>query len=78
MQAIQLFADQGAAVLMVLHDINLAAHYSDQLLALLCSQRLDFGTPEDVINVENIKSLFSIDASIIKHPEHNTPVVIGL
>lgn len=78
MQAIRLFADQGVAVLMVLHDVNLAAYHSDQMLALLCSQRIAYGTPDSVVTTHNIKSLFGIDTHVIRHPERATPVVIGL
>jgi len=78
MQAVRDFARQGVAVIMVLHDINLAAHYSDSILAILCSQQIAHGSPAEVITPVNVKALFGIDANVIKHPEHNTPVVIGL
>jgi len=78
MQAIQQFAKQGVAVAMVLHDINLAARYADKLLALLCGQTLAYGSVKDVVNTENVKKLFGIDAHIIDHPMHNSPVVLGL
>jgi len=78
MRAIRVFAKHNVAVIMVLHDINLAARYADKTLALLNSERLAFGTVEDVINKQNIKSLFEVDVHIARHPEHNSPVVIGL
>lgn len=78
MQAIQSFSDQGVAVMMVLHDINLAAYYADSLLALLCSQAIAFGTPNEVVTADTIKRLFEIDASIVKHPEKDSPIVIGV
>lgn len=78
MRAIQTFANQGVAVIMVLHDVNLAAHYSDKLLALLCSQRIAFGTPADVVNQDTIKQLFNVETSVIQHPETRAPVIIGI
>lgn len=78
MGAIRELASHGVAVVMVLHDINLAARYADKALALLCSERLAFGTIEHVITRQNIKSLFDVDVHIAQHPEHNSPVVIGL
>jgi len=77
MEAIRLFAAQGVGVLMVLHDINLAAQYSDNLLALLCSQQIAFGRPKDVITAKNLKILFDVEANVIEHPTHAIPVVIG-
>ena len=78
MNAIRKLAEQDVTVVMVLHDINLAAHYADRILALQCSERLAFGNVEEVITPPNIKSLFGINAKVIKHPEHQTPVVIDL
>ncbi|MFT4635068.1 MAG: iron complex transport system ATP-binding protein [Arenicella sp.] len=78
MGAIRELAKHGVAVVMVLHDINLAARYADKALALLCSERLAFGSIKDVITQQNIKLLFEIDVHIAQHPEHNSPVVIGL
>jgi len=78
MHAIKSFADQGVAVIMVLHDINLAASYSDKLLAMLCGQRIAFGTPHDVVTTDTIKRLFNVDASVVRHPDRDIPVVIGV
>ncbi len=78
MNAIRTLAQQGVTVVMVLHDINLAAHYADTVLALLCSQQLAFGSVNEVITSANIRSLFDVDAKVIMHPERNTPVVIDL
>jgi len=78
MNAIKTFSQQGVAVVIVLHDINLAARYCDKLLALLCSQTLAYGSVDEVVSIENVKRLFGIDAQIISHPVHNTPVVVGL
>ena len=78
MNAVKEFAKQGVGVAMVLHDINLAARYCDKLLALLASKTLAYGSVENVITPHNVKQLFGIDAHIIAHPIHNTPVVVSL
>ena len=78
MQIITSFAKQGVAVMMVLHDINLAAYYADRLLALLCSQQIALGEPNEVISEDIINRLFGIKTSIIKHPDHDAPVVLGI
>ena len=76
MYAIQEFAQSGVAVLMVLHDINLAAQYADKLLALLSSQQIAYGTVEQVVTEQIVHQLFNIKASIISHPEHGTPIIL--
>lgn len=77
MRVIKAFAKQGVAVVMVLHDINLAAQYADKLLALLCSETLAYGTVDHVIQKPIIDKLFGIEADIIKHPNSGKPLVIG-
>lgn len=77
MRAIKVFADRGVAVVMVLHDINLAAQYADKLLALLCSETLAYGSLDEVIQKPIIEKLFNIEAEIIPHPNSGKPLVIG-
>ena len=78
MQAIRQQASNGLTVIMVLHDLNLAARYSDRVLALLCSQQMAFGCAEDVITAANISRLFDVDASVVRHPDDGTPIVAGI
>ena len=66
------------AILMVLHDINLAARYADKLLALLEGETLAYGTPKQVLTKKNLKQLFEINARIISHPDNGAPVVLGV
>lgn len=77
MSAIKSFAAQKVAVVMVLHDINLAAQYSDSILALLCSQQVAHGPVEQVITSDNMQGLFGVNADVITHPKTNKPVLLG-
>lgn len=67
---------QDVAILMVLHDLNIAASYSDQLFAMQNAQLVLKGSVEQVLSSANIKQLFGIDAKVIKHPHTNRPVVL--
>jgi len=78
MRALKTFAEQNVAIVMVLHDINLAAHYADTILALLCSQTVSFGRTSEVITSENIEKLFGVEAKVLKHPDQNCPIVVGV
>lgn len=78
MQTIRQQAESGLTIIMVLHDINLAARYSDCILAMLCSQQVAFGSVSDVISTDNINRLFDVTASIIAHPDDGTPIVTGI
>lgn len=52
--------DFGLSIVMVLHDINQALQYSDCLVGLKNGNLLFCGKPENVINGENISSLYQI------------------
>ena len=77
MKAIKSFAQQGVATLMVLHDINLAARFSDRLLALRQGEQVAFGSVTEVITVDNMQRLFNTDIRLIKDPENNAPIIIN-
>jgi iron complex transport system ATP-binding protein len=69
-------AEKGVGVLMVIHDLNLAARCADQMLLMQCGSIVISGTAEDVLKPENIASVFQVEASIGKHPTRGTPLVI--
>lgn len=68
MQAVRDFADQGVAVVMVVHDINIALRHGDQVLALLCGKVIAQGEPENVVTSELINKLYNLNMSIVRHP----------
>lgn len=78
MKTIRQQAKKGLTVVMVLHDVNLAASYSDKVSALLCSEQVAFGCVDKVITSETIKRLFDVKASIMLDPKDNTPIVTGI
>lgn len=69
--------ERGLAVLAVLHDLNLASHYCDELF-LLCNGRIDSdGTPEAVIIPDNIRRVYGAEVLVQKHPTTHRPYVIA-
>ncbi|HEV8077318.1 MAG TPA: heme ABC transporter ATP-binding protein [Marinobacter sp.] len=77
MQAVRAFADSGVAVLMVVHDITLAAAYSDRLLALDEGKTVALGMPEQVVTEALISQLFHTQVTVLPHPVSGKPVVLG-
>ncbi|WP_350342474.1 ABC transporter ATP-binding protein [Proteinivorax tanatarense] len=51
-------------IICVLHDIQLAAEFSGQVLLLNDGKVVDFGKPEQVINKENIRRTFNINTYV--------------
>lgn len=68
--------EHGIGVMVILHDLNLAARYSDQLVILQDGSIAAQGTPRNVLTPEIVYSVFNIDVSVSDHPEHSCPLVI--
>lgn len=58
------FAKRGNAVLMVIHDINLAIEYAHQLVFLKNGKLLSAGNADDTCTPETISTCYDIDAQI--------------
>lgn len=64
----KLARQENIGVLIILHDLNLAARYCDRL-ALLCEGRLiACDTPEKVLTRENLHAVYGIYGQAIAHP----------
>lgn len=54
----------GITIVMVLHDINQAIHFSDRIIGLAGGKVLAQGAPGEVISAESIKKLYGIELSV--------------
>ncbi len=68
--------EQGRTIVMVLHDLNQAARFSDYIVALSQGELIKFGTAEEVMVPEVLKKVFNIDAVIGQDPRTNKPMCI--
>ncbi|GAA5030312.1 ABC transporter ATP-binding protein [Microbacterium fluvii] len=69
-------ATRGTTIVMVLHDINLAARYADHLFALREGRLVADGAPRDVITSDLVREVFELDCRVIDDPVSGTPLVI--
>tara|TARA_R110002124_G_C8968918_1_gene514839 strand:- start:3535 stop:4347 length:813 start_codon:yes stop_codon:yes gene_type:complete len=70
--------ERGTTVVMVLHELNLAARYADHMI-LMCEGRiLAQGTPSEVVTAERMREAFGLEAQIIDDPVSHSPMVIPL
>ena len=65
----------GVTVLAI-HDLNIAAQFSDRILLFSKGSIAADGTPKEVLTKKNIKSIYGSEVTIITHPEHGTPVIL--
>ena len=67
---------KGILVIMISHDLNIAAKYSDTMIMLYGGSIYAIGTPSEVITKENIKAVYDVDSEIID--SHGRPHLIML
>jgi len=60
--------DRGKTILAVLHDLNLAAQYCDELLLLHKGKIFAQGTPKKVLTCENLSEVYGIEFHRLTHP----------
>jgi len=70
------FAARGVGVLMVLHDLNLAARCADNLVVVNDGMIEAFGSPAQVLTEHLVEKVFAVKATITRHPVADTPLVI--
>ncbi|RBP83178.1 ABC transporter ATP-binding protein [Marinomonas rhizomae] len=75
---IDLNQQQGTTIVLVLHDLNLAARYSDQLIAMKQGQIHAYGTPTNVITEGIIQSVFGLHNQVILDPLSGHPMVLPI
>lgn len=67
MQIVRRLCDElGKTVILVLHEINYAAFYSDYICAFQNGRVAKFGTVEQVMTKENLKEIYNVDFEIMQ------------
>lgn len=74
----QLNRRQQIAVVMAIHDLNLAAQYCDRLLLVHENRIFAWGTVDEVITLDNIKKVYGQPVLIERHPVYRCPQVVLL
>jgi iron complex transport system ATP-binding protein len=69
---------RGITVAMVLHDLNLAARYSDQLVMIAGGTVAASGAPAEVLTEQRILEVFGVRSRIITDPVSGTPLMIPI
>ena len=69
---------RGTTIVMVLHDLNLAARYADQLVAMAGGRLHVSGRPEDVLTEETVRHVFGLESRIITDPLSGRPIMLPI
>jgi len=70
--------DRGTTVVMVLHDLNLAARYADHLIVMAKGAIVASGAPDEVITVETVRAAFDLESVVIADPVCGSPMVVPI
>lgn len=70
----QLSKDKGLGVVVVLHDVNMAARFCDEIVALHSGRLVARGTPDEIMTPECLKSIYGIDMGVMPHPDTKLPL----
>ncbi|APO78706.1 iron(3+)-hydroxamate ABC transporter ATP-binding protein FhuC (plasmid) [Rhizobium etli 8C-3] len=66
--------ERALSVVIVLHDINLAARYCDEIIALNHGRITAKGSPGTIMQADLLKTIFGIGMGVFSHPARGEPV----
>jgi len=72
----RLNAEFGRTVVMVLHDLNLAARYADRLVTMKDGKIVAHGSPAEIMTESMLAEVFGLTARVITDPVAGTPLVV--
>lgn len=73
----ELTRKERVGVLCIVHDVNLAACWSDRIALLADGTLLACDTPTRVLTPENLKHVYGVDVHVMPHPRRpGTPLVV--
>ncbi|WOC12586.1 ABC transporter ATP-binding protein [Gordonia sp. MP11Mi] len=70
--------EEGRTVLMVLHDLNLAVRYSDNLVAMKDGAVIAQGPPSKVITEELLHDVFGLRSRVVDDPVSDRPMIVPI
>mgnify|MGYP000848692752 FL=1 len=74
----ELNTELGTTIVAVLHDLNQACRYGDEVIAMRAGAIVAHGRPEEVVTAEMVKEVFGLAVQVISDPLTATPLVLPL
>src|SRR3712207_584 len=69
---------RGTTIVMVLHDLNLAARYGDELFAVKDGRLYLSGAPEAVVTSPMVRDVFGMESRVVADDVSGTPLVLPI
>ena len=67
----------GYAILIALHDLNLAAMYADRVALLSNGALVALGTPPEVLTADRLSPVYGLNISVYEHPVNGGPWIMA-
>ncbi len=74
----RLHSDRGRTVVMVLHDLTLAARYADHLVAMRDGRIVAQGPPREVVTPDLLADVFGLHAAVLPDPVSDGVLVVPI
>lgn len=74
----ELNRERGTTIVMVLHDLNLAARYADHIVLMRDGALTGGGAPDAVISAASIRDTFGLDSVVVADPVTGSPLVVPM
>ena len=68
---------QRTAVVVVLHDLNLASAWSDRIVLMKSGRLVRRGLPSQVLTTSALRQVYDVDVLCLPHPTSGRPIVIA-
>ncbi|SDE08694.1 ABC transporter ATP-binding protein [Nocardioides lianchengensis] len=69
---------RGTTIVMVLHDLNLAARYADHLVAVRSGRLYAAGDPTEVLTAQTVQDVFGMTSRVVPDPVSGKPLVLPI
>jgi iron-chelate-transporting ATPase len=70
----RLSTERGLGVVVVLHDVNMAARFCDEIIALHSGRLIARGAPADIMTPEKLQAVYGVSMAVMPHPVSGVPV----
>jgi len=70
----QLSHRQGLGIVVVLHDVNMAARFCDEIVALHSGRLVARGTPEQIVRPDILRAIYGVEVGVMPHPDSGRPL----
>ena len=61
---------KGITIITVLHDINMAARFCDEIVSLHSGRLIAHGTPDEIMTTEELARIYDVRMDILRQPSN--------